>query len=44
MSIEPQGRLEKPIQHDLHGRVAHMLATAILRGDYAPDSILPKRD
>uniref|UniRef100_E1T8S1 Regulatory protein GntR HTH n=1 Tax=Burkholderia sp. (strain CCGE1003) TaxID=640512 RepID=E1T8S1_BURSG len=30
------------IQHDLHGRVAHLLATAILRGDYAPESILPR--
>ncbi|WP_408351681.1 FadR/GntR family transcriptional regulator [Paraburkholderia aromaticivorans] len=30
------------MQHDLHGRVAHLLATAILRGDYAPDSILPR--
>ncbi|WP_408263611.1 FadR/GntR family transcriptional regulator [Paraburkholderia phytofirmans] len=30
------------MQHDLHGRVAHQLATAILRGDYAPDSILPR--
>nr|WP_106311385.1 FCD domain-containing protein [Paraburkholderia sp. BL18I3N2] len=37
-----QGRQEKAIQHDLHGRVAHQLATAILRGDYAPDSILPR--
>ncbi|CAB3648707.1 Putative L-lactate dehydrogenase operon regulatory protein [Paraburkholderia rhynchosiae] len=26
----------------MHGRVAHLLATAILRGDYAPDSILPR--
>jgi DNA-binding FadR family transcriptional regulator len=26
----------------LHGRVAHLLATAILRGDYTPDSILPR--
>ncbi|AXF15427.1 FCD domain-containing protein [Paraburkholderia caledonica] len=30
------------MRHDLHGRVAHRLATAILRGDYAPDSILPR--
>ncbi|WP_201644137.1 FadR/GntR family transcriptional regulator [Paraburkholderia metrosideri] len=30
------------MQHDLHGRVAHLLATAILRGDYAPESILPR--
>ncbi|WP_133647476.1 FadR/GntR family transcriptional regulator [Paraburkholderia flava] len=30
------------MQHDLHGRVAHDLATAILRGDYAPESILPR--
>jgi DNA-binding FadR family transcriptional regulator len=30
------------IQHDLHGRVAHLLATAILRGDYAPETILPR--
>ncbi|WP_425605814.1 FadR/GntR family transcriptional regulator [Paraburkholderia translucens] len=35
-------REEKAIQHDLHGRVAQLLATAILRGDYAPDSILPR--
>ncbi|WP_240162903.1 MULTISPECIES: FadR/GntR family transcriptional regulator [unclassified Paraburkholderia] len=35
-------REEKTIQHDLHGRVAQLLATAILRGDYAPDSILPR--
>ncbi|MCC8403550.1 FCD domain-containing protein [Paraburkholderia sp. MMS20-SJTN17] len=26
----------------MHGRVAQLLATAILRGDYAPDSILPR--
>ena len=32
----------KAIQHDLHGRVAYELATAILRGDYAPESILPR--
>ena len=38
----PSGRREKAIQHDLHGRVAHLLATAILRGDYAPESILPR--
>jgi DNA-binding FadR family transcriptional regulator len=31
-----------PIQHDLHGRVAQQLATAILRGDYAPETILPR--
>jgi DNA-binding FadR family transcriptional regulator len=42
LSIAPHGRQEKAIQHDLHGRVAHRLATAILRGDYAPDSILPR--
>src|ERR1700761_9557248 len=30
------------IQHDLHGRVAQMLATAILRGDYAPETTLPR--
>nr|WP_307258560.1 FCD domain-containing protein [Paraburkholderia graminis] len=30
------------MQHDLHGRVAHLLGTAILRGDYAPESILPR--
>ncbi|MPW16135.1 FCD domain-containing protein [Paraburkholderia sp. CNPSo 3157] len=30
------------IQRDLHGRVAYLLATAILRGDYAPESILPR--
>src|SRR3954454_17593488 len=40
--MAPRGRWEKAIQHDLHGRVAHLLATAILRGDYAPDSILPR--
>jgi DNA-binding FadR family transcriptional regulator len=34
--------LEDTIQHDLHGRVAHLLATAILRGDYAPESTLPR--
>ena len=33
---------EDTIQHDLHGRVAHLLATAILRGDYAPESTLPR--
>ena len=33
---------EKTIQHDLHGRTAYLLATAILRGDYAPESILPR--
>ena len=42
ISIAAQGCWEKAIQHDLHGRVAHLLATAILRGDYAPDSILPR--
>ncbi|MDR6420109.1 DNA-binding FadR family transcriptional regulator [Paraburkholderia phenoliruptrix] len=26
----------------MHGRVAHLLGTAILRGDYAPESILPR--
>ncbi|MGN6234162.1 MAG: FadR/GntR family transcriptional regulator [Trinickia sp.] len=30
------------IQRDLHGRVAYMLATAILRGDYAPGALLPR--
>ncbi len=30
------------IQHDLHGRVAQQLATAILRGDYAPETVLPR--
>lgn len=30
------------IQRDLHGRVAYMLATAILRGDYAPGGLLPR--
>nr|WP_118180953.1 FadR/GntR family transcriptional regulator [Paraburkholderia phosphatilytica] len=30
------------MQHDLHGRVAYELGTAILRGDYAPDAILPR--
>ncbi|CAH2809168.1 MAG: Transcriptional regulator, GntR family [uncultured Paraburkholderia sp.] len=35
-------RSETLIQHDLHGLVAHLLATAILWGDYAPDSILPR--
>ncbi|MFC0690686.1 FadR/GntR family transcriptional regulator [Paraburkholderia humisilvae] len=30
------------MQRDLHGRVAYQLATAILRGDYAPESILPR--
>ena len=30
------------IQRDLHGRVAYMLATAILRGDYAPGTLLPR--
>ncbi|AFT87048.1 FadR/GntR family transcriptional regulator [Paraburkholderia phenoliruptrix] len=40
--IERHGRRENAIQHDLHGRVAHLLATAILRGDYAPESILPR--
>ena len=34
--------VEDTIQHDLHGRVAHQLATAILRGDYAPESTLPR--
>ena len=28
--------------HDLHGRVAQQLATAILRGGYAPETILPR--
>ncbi|HEY4352734.1 MAG TPA: FadR/GntR family transcriptional regulator [Paraburkholderia sp.] len=30
------------MQQDLHGRVTHQLATAILRGDYLPASILPR--
>ncbi|MDE1179537.1 FadR/GntR family transcriptional regulator [Paraburkholderia sp.] len=30
------------MQHDLHGRVAYELGTAILRGDFAPESILPR--
>ncbi|MEX3956664.1 FadR/GntR family transcriptional regulator [Trinickia sp. EG282A] len=30
------------IQRDLHGRVAYLLATGILRGDYAPASTLPR--
>lgn len=30
------------IQRDLHGQTAYTLATPILRGDYAPDSILPR--
>ncbi|RKP49513.1 FadR/GntR family transcriptional regulator [Trinickia fusca] len=30
------------IQRDLHGRVTYLLATAILRGDYAPDTTLPR--
>ncbi len=30
------------IQRDLHGRVAYMLATSILRGDYAPGALLPR--
>ena len=30
------------IQRDLHGRVAYMLATAILRGDYLPGTLLPR--
>ena len=30
------------IQRDLHGRVAYLLATGILRGDYAPETILPR--
>jgi len=33
---------ENDIQHDLHGRVAFELGTAILRGDFAPESILPR--
>jgi DNA-binding FadR family transcriptional regulator len=41
-SIAPQGGLEKVIQYDLHGRVAFELGTAILRGDYAPEAILPR--
>jgi DNA-binding FadR family transcriptional regulator len=35
-------RRRTAIQRDLHGRVAFLLATAILRGDYAPESILPR--
>ncbi|WGS43967.1 FCD domain-containing protein [Burkholderia sp. JSH-S8] len=30
------------IQHDLHGQTAFRLATAILRGDYPPESLLPR--
>ncbi|KAF1063098.1 FadR/GntR family transcriptional regulator [Burkholderia gladioli] len=30
------------IQRDLHGQTAYRLATAILRGDYTPDTILPR--
>jgi DNA-binding FadR family transcriptional regulator len=32
----------KVIQHDLHGRVAYDLGTEILRGDFAPATILPR--
>ncbi|WP_442793641.1 FadR/GntR family transcriptional regulator [Paraburkholderia sp. ZP32-5] len=39
---ESISRLENTIQHDLHGRTAQQLATAILRGDYPPESILPR--
>jgi len=39
---ETTHREENIIPHDLHGRVAQLLATAILRGDYAPASILPR--
>ncbi|WP_455775713.1 FadR/GntR family transcriptional regulator, partial [Burkholderia stabilis] len=30
------------IQRDLHGQTAFRLATAILRGDYPPESLLPR--
>nr|WP_175685288.1 FadR/GntR family transcriptional regulator [Burkholderia anthina] len=30
------------IQRDLHGQTAFQLATAILRGDYPPESLLPR--
>jgi DNA-binding FadR family transcriptional regulator len=30
------------IQHDLHGRVALELGTAILRGEFAPQAVLPR--
>jgi DNA-binding FadR family transcriptional regulator len=39
---ETRHREEKTIPNDLHGRVAQLLATAILRGDYAPGSVLPR--
>lgn len=39
---ETTTREEKTIPHDLHGRVTQLLATAILRGDYVPESILPR--
>jgi DNA-binding FadR family transcriptional regulator len=39
---ETTHREEITIPHDLHGQVAQLLATAILRGDYAPASILPR--
>ncbi|HEX3378516.1 MAG TPA: GntR family transcriptional regulator, partial [Paraburkholderia sp.] len=42
MRHETTHREEITIPHDLHGQVAQLLATAILRGDYAPASILPR--
>ncbi|WP_423221326.1 GntR family transcriptional regulator, partial [Burkholderia contaminans] len=30
------------IRRDLHGQTAFRLATAILRGDYPPESLLPR--
>jgi DNA-binding FadR family transcriptional regulator len=33
---------ETAIHHDLHGRVAYELGTGILRGDFPPESTLPR--
>ncbi|WP_373683011.1 FadR/GntR family transcriptional regulator [Paraburkholderia sp. UYCP14C] len=41
-NYDTTNREEKIIPHDLHGRVTQLLATSILRGDYAPESILPR--
>lgn len=41
-AVQVQAQRRTAIQNDLHGRVAYELATAILRGDYAPGSVLPR--
>ncbi|MDS0859225.1 FCD domain-containing protein [Burkholderia pseudomultivorans] len=42
MGSRKAARRRTIIQRDLHGQTAFRLATAILRGDYPPESLLPR--